>query len=127
MQKKSRCLVGILLTLCLVSGAAMESEKQISLQSGVRTGLGNGVFVTFSSYGHEHSSSGPDELFIATHAVYELTLERGEETEVLYLTLDVSGNSSPDTVESGDYSFTALSESTQDVLVLRWIASRACR
>ena len=96
----------------------MESEKQISLQSGVRTGLGNGVFVTFSSYGHEHSSSGPDELFIATHAVYELILERGEETEVLYLTLDVSGTSSPDTVESG-LLLHRLSESTQDVLVLR--------
>lgn len=100
----------------------MESDQKIPLNYGERTELENGMFVTFSSFGHEHVSYGPDQLFAATDAIYGITLDSRDRSETVYLTLDIRGISSPETVIAGGYSFSASNESSQDVLVLRWYA-----
>ncbi len=127
MHIQIRLLLFFLMTAGMVSGVCMESDQKVPLKYGERTTLGNGVFVTYSSFGHEHVSYGPDEPFAATVAIYGITLDSGAGSEMVYLALDIRGESAPETVATGGYVFWASPESTQDTLVLRWRAVESCR
>lgn len=127
MHIKIRLLLFFLMTAGMVFGVSMESDQTLLLQYGERTGLENGVFVTYSSFSHEHVSYGPDELFAATVAIYGITIDSTDGSETVYLALDIRGESSPETVVTGGYLFWVSPESTQDILVLRWRAVESCR
>lgn len=76
----------------------------------------NKLRIKYLSFGHEHSSSGPDEPFSATVGVYFFELSEDNSTESITIYLDVNAES--ESVEWKNYTITLMNSDDQKEITM---------
>jgi len=69
-------------------------SKTITLEIHDKQSVFDDFSITYSSYGHEHVSYGPDEPFSATLGVYDFLLSDNSSSKPITIYLDVKQTSS---------------------------------
>lgn len=87
----------------------------VSLKVGENKTVFQGLFIKYIDYGHEHSSSGPNEPFAATTAFYRFELSENDITEKIILYTGLTGPS--ETLNWKNYHITLLSNSDKQTEV----------
>lgn len=99
----------------------MITAEVISLKYQELLEIDNGVYICYSSFGHEHVSYGYDEPFAATVAIFGLTIFSGDNKEDIFLDLDINKEAPKDFVSWNSYQFRIMKGSNEDKIIFELV------